>query len=334
MATALQSRCRPANAAAGRRSGGRRPRVTAASAPRPADGQAHASSTDDQSTARRSVLLTGLAGGLARLAAPLTAGYAVGGVAFPPPVFAGTGPLRPLPPAAAAGVRAAFDAEAGKTKAPVLLRLAFHDAAAFDAGRRDGGANGSIRFELDRPESFGLKRGWRVIEAVAKRVAADPATKGEGLGAADLIALGGAYAVAVTGGPAIDVPVGRTDASAADPPGRLPSEDADPAALIASFAAKGLSRTDLVALSGGHTLGAKGFGDPVTFDNAYYSTLLAKPWAHPGAGEMASHIGLPSDRALPEDASLLPLIKKYAADQAAFFRDFRDSYLRMVALGT
>ncbi len=50
-------------------------------------------------------------------------------------------------------------------QAPVVLRLAFHDAATYDAAAGDGGANASVRLELDRPENFGLKRGWRVIEA-------------------------------------------------------------------------------------------------------------------------------------------------------------------------
>lgn len=31
-----------------------------------------------------------------------------------------------------------------------------------------------------------------------------------------------------------------------------------------------------MALSGAHTLGGKGFGDPVTFDNTYFRTLLDK----------------------------------------------------------
>lgn len=30
----------------------------------------------------------------------------------------------------------------------------------------DGGLNASVRFELDRPENKGLKRGWRLIEQV------------------------------------------------------------------------------------------------------------------------------------------------------------------------
>ena len=46
-----------------------------------------------------------------------------------------------------------------------MLRLAFHDAATYDATAGDGGANASLRLELERPENRGLKRGWRVIEA-------------------------------------------------------------------------------------------------------------------------------------------------------------------------
>jgi len=46
----------------------------------------------------------------------------------------------------------------------VVLRLAFHDAATYDAAAGDGGANASVRLELERPENRGLRRGWRVIE--------------------------------------------------------------------------------------------------------------------------------------------------------------------------
>lgn len=39
----------------------------------------------------------------------------------------------------------------------MLLRLVFHDAGTYAAASGDGGANGSLRFELDRPENRGLK---------------------------------------------------------------------------------------------------------------------------------------------------------------------------------
>jgi L-ascorbate peroxidase len=51
-------------------------------------------------------------------------------------------------------------------QAPVILRLAYHDAATFSAAAGDGGANASIQYELERPENTGLKRGWRLIEQV------------------------------------------------------------------------------------------------------------------------------------------------------------------------
>lgn len=61
------------------------------------------------------------------------------------------------------------------------------------------------RFELERPENFGLERGWPVIEAVARELKGTPA---EGLSLADLVALGGAWAVRTTGGPSMVIPVG------------------------------------------------------------------------------------------------------------------------------
>ncbi len=52
------------------------------------------------------------------------------------------------------------------------------------------------------------QRGWRVLEAVGAELRG---TAAEGrVSNADLVALGGAWAVAATGGPVIDVPVGAT----------------------------------------------------------------------------------------------------------------------------
>ena len=43
-----------------------------------------------------------------------------------------------------------------------------------------------------------------------------------------------------------------------------------------------MSDKDIVALSGAHTLGSKGFGIPTVFDNSYYKILLEKPWMSSG----------------------------------------------------
>ena len=68
-----------------------------------------------------------------------------------------------------------------------LLRLAFHDAIARDTETREGGANGSIRYELGRRVNYGLSR---PLDALA------PIQAASGLTWSDTIALAGAEAVA------------------------------------------------------------------------------------------------------------------------------------------
>ncbi|CAI0415117.1 unnamed protein product [Linum tenue] len=116
-----------------------------------------------------------------------------------------------------------------------------------------------------------------------------------------------------------------------DAEGRLPRESLDAAGLKQCFQRKGFSTQELVALSGAHTLGSKGFGDPVVFDNSYYKILLKKPWTSPGGS--SSMIGLPSDHALMEDNECLRWIELYADDQDAFFQDFKNAYIKLVNSG-
>lgn len=235
-----------------------------------------------------------------------------------------------LPDDAKQALETALEKVAAKTKAPVLLRLVFHDAGTYDAAAGDGGANASIRLELDRPENKGLKRGWNVIEALRKEL---QGTAADGLvSGADLIAVAGAHVVLKCGGPAIQVPVGRLDSEAADPPGRVPGEMLSAAQLRAEFAAKGLTTQELVVLSGSHTLGSKGYGDPLTFDNTYFKELLNKPW-NDKSNQMADMIGIPSDHVIADDSECLPFIRRYADDQAAFFADFAAAYVKLAGLG-
>ena len=48
---------------------------------------------------------------------------------------------------------------------------------------------------------------------------------------------------------------------------------------------------------------------------------------------MASHIGLTSDKNLAVDEPSLEWIRKYADDQALFFRDFAAAYAKMSESG-
>ncbi|XP_030467219.1 putative L-ascorbate peroxidase 6 isoform X1 [Syzygium oleosum] len=213
-----------------------------------------------------------------------------------------------------------------KAKAAGVLRLVFHDAGTFEMGENSGGMNGSIVYELERPENAGLKKPMKILEKAKGEVDAKRPVSW-----ADMIAMAGAEAVSVCGGPTIPVVLGRLDSMKPDPEGRLPEETLDAFGLKQCFQRKGLSTQELVALSGAHTLGSKGFGSPIVFDNSYYKVLLEKPWM--SSAGMSSMVGLPSDRALVEDDECLRWIEKYANDQNSFFKDFKNAYVKLVNSG-
>ncbi|CBI21045.3 hypothetical protein VitviT2T_004808 [Vitis vinifera] len=213
-----------------------------------------------------------------------------------------------------------------KGKAAGVLRLVFHDAGTFEMDDNSGGMNGSIVYELDRPENTGLKKSLKILEKAKSGV-----DMVQPVSWADMIAVAGAEAVSVCGGPKIPVQLGRLDSMAPDPEGKLPEESLDASALKQCFQRKGLATQELVALSGAHTLGGKGFGNPTVFDNSYFKILLEKPWK--SSDGMSSMIGLPSDRALVEDDECLRWITKYANNQNMFFEDFKNAYIKLVNSG-
>ncbi|OVA06513.1 heme peroxidase [Macleaya cordata] len=213
-----------------------------------------------------------------------------------------------------------------KGKAPGVLRLVFHDAGTFDLNEKSGGMNGSIVYELDRPENAGLKKSLKILEKVKSELDGT-----EPVSWADMIAVVGAEAVSICGGPLIPVQLGRLDSMVPDPEGKLPQESLDASGLKQCFLRKGFSTQELVALSGAHTLGGKGFGNPTAFDNSYYKILLEKPWI--SSASMPTMIGLPSDHALAEDEECLRWITKYADDQTKFFEDFKNAYIKLVNSG-
>ncbi|XP_042497080.1 putative L-ascorbate peroxidase 6 isoform X2 [Macadamia integrifolia] len=185
-----------------------------------------------------------------------------------------------------------------KGKAAGVLRLAFHDAGTFDMDDTSGGMNGSIVYELDRPENSGLKKSVKILEkAKSEAGIIQPVSW------ADMIAVGGAEAISICGGPTIPVQLGRLDSIT----------------------------QELVALSGAHTLGSKGFGNPTVFDNSYFKILLEKPWL--SSAGMSSMIGLPTDHVLAEDDECLRWITEYAENQNRFFDDFRNAYIKLVNSG-
>lgn len=153
-----------------------------------------------------------------------------------------------------------------------ILRVAFHDAIARDTVTREGGANGSIRFELERRENYGVEKGLALLKGVHAY---------SGLSWADTIAIAGSEAVFAAGGPRVPVATGRVDADRGDPlllkepvgtcreatvPGggrdcrgqadsTMPNAGLDSDGLRNFFHRLDFSDEEIVALMGGHTLG-------------------------------------------------------------------------------
>ncbi|KAI3886258.1 hypothetical protein MKX03_007978 [Papaver bracteatum] len=217
-----------------------------------------------------------------------------------------------------------------KECAPIMLRLAWHDAGTYDAKTKTGGPNGSIRHddELNHGANNGLNIAIEICEEVKK--------KHPRITYADLYQLAGVVAVKVAGGPTIDFVPGRQDSSESDEEGRLPDGKKDLQHLKDVFYRMGLSDQDIVALSGGHTLGRahkerSGFDgqwtkEPLKFDNSYFVELLRKE-------DNGGLLKLPTDKALLNDPNFHRYVELYANDENAFFKDYAASHKKLSELG-
>ncbi|KAE8735214.1 putative L-ascorbate peroxidase 6 [Hibiscus syriacus] len=155
---------------------------------------------------------------------------------------------------------------------------------------------------------------------------------------ADMIAVAGAEAVSVRGGPKIPVYL-RPTGFRPNPEGKLPQESLDAAGLKQCFQRKGFSTQELVTLSGAHTIGGKGFGSPVSFDKSIlqnssgeameFFRLLSETnegWSSFGKEHSTNGlIGSLFDRRR--------WIMRYAGDQNMFFEDFKNAHVKLVNCG-
>ncbi|KAK4346945.1 hypothetical protein RND71_033284 [Anisodus tanguticus] len=201
-----------------------------------------------------------------------------------------------------------------KNCAPIMLRLAWHDAGTYDATTKTGGPDGSIRNEVEykHAANSGLTIAIDLCEEIKAR---HPK-----ITYADLYQLAGVVAVEVTGGPTVDFVPGRKDSSSSPEEGRLPDAKQGPSHLRDVFYRMGLADKDIVALSGGHTLGRahpdrSGFDgpwtkEPLKFDNSYFVELIKE--------DSEGLLKLPTDRALVEDSQFRPYVELYAKDGEAF----------------
>ena len=206
--------------------------------------------------------------------------------------------------------------------APAHVRLAFHDAGTYDAPSSSGGANGSVHLaeELSRSENAGWAKA--CIELLA-----EASTQYPSLSWADLVAVAAAAAIQKSGGPVIEVGLGRADSDAPALSHRLPGGYEGSHLLRRLFANLGLGPRELVALAGAHTLGHAQrrpiTGDPWVFSNSYFVELLSID--DPGR--------LQSDLALLRDPELRQFVETYAADEQRFFADFADALRRLTWVG-
>ncbi|CAN6212163.1 unnamed protein product [Urochloa humidicola] len=242
-----------------------------------------------------------------------------------------------------------------------LLRLHFHDC--FVQGC-DASVllddTGNFTGEKGAGPNAGSLRGFGVIDTIkALLEALCPRT----VSCADILAVAARDSVVALGGPSWTVQLGRMDsttASLSTANTDLPSPASSLNTLLAAFARKGLSSTDMVALSGAHTMGqaqcqnyrgriyndtdidagfaaslragcpAAGGGGasapldastPNAFDNAYYSNLVAQRGL------------LHSDQELFNGGSTDGLVRSYAASPSQFSSDFAEAMVKMGSIG-
>jgi len=219
---------------------------------------------------------------------------------------------------------------AEKNCAPLMLRIAWHSAGTYDVSTKTGGPFGTMKHEaeLAHGANNGLVIAVRLLEPIKEQFPI--------LSYADFCQLAGVVAVEVTGGPEVPFHPGREDKTEPPVEGRLPDATKGCDHLRQVFCKQmGLSDKDIVALSGGHTLGRchkerSGFegawtSNPLIFDNSYFKELLS--------GEKEGLLQLPSDKALLDDPVFRPLVEKYAADEDAFFADYTEAHLKLSELG-
>ncbi|KAG4147687.1 hypothetical protein ERO13_D05G238400v2 [Gossypium hirsutum] len=237
---------------------------------------------------------------------------------------------------------------------PILVRLGWHDAGTYNKNieewPRRGGANGSLRFEVElkHAANAGLVNALNLLQHIKDKYS--------GVTYADLFQLASATAIEEAGGPKIPMKYGRVDVSG---PNECPEEGRLPAAgppspadhLREVFYRMGLNDKEIVALSGAHTLGRSrpdrsGWGKPETkytkdgpgapggqswtvqwlkFNNSYFKDIKAK--------RDEDLLVLPTDAVLFEDPSFKVYAEKYAEDQETFFKDYAEAHAKLSNLG-
>lgn len=266
-----------------------------------------------------------------------------------------TWPFTPNADAIRSDVRSAL-INAKAFACPMAMRMAWHASGTYDQQSLTGGIDGAtMRFE---PEfSDGANKGLTMMIDMLKPVK----DKYPGVSRADIWALAGASSIEFCGGPKVPFAFGRTDFDNKEPSscpvnqipenGRLPDASQGAAHLRDVFGRMGFNDREIVALSGGHTLGRahqvrSGFDgpwthDPLVFNNAYFKNLMDKEWQErKWDGNLQFEdkatqklLMLPTDIALKTDPIFSPIAREYADSQEVFFNDFAAVFSKLIHLG-
>lgn len=247
-----------------------------------------------------------------------------------------------------------------------LLRLHFHDCFV-------NGCDGSVLLndtanftgeQTAGPNNNSI-RGFGVVDNI--KTAVENACNGT-VSCADILAIAAEQSVSMSSGPSWTVQLGRRDSTTASsslPNTALPGPTDSLSTIITKFQNVGLSVTDVVALSGGHTFGRgrctvfsarlynfNGTGNPdPTLNSSYLSTLQSTCPQNGNANTLTSFdpgtpdtfdnnyfinlqnkMGLlQSDQELfsTSGASTISTVNEYSSSQSDFFSNFSNSMINM-----
>ncbi|KAI3461943.1 hypothetical protein Pfo_018606 [Paulownia fortunei] len=246
-----------------------------------------------------------------------------------------------------------------------LLRLHFHDCfvKGCDASILLDSTGGIISEKRSNPNRNSA-RGFEVIDEIKSALEKEcPRT----VSCADIMALAARDSTVLAGGPSWVVPLGRRDSKGASLSGsnnNIPAPNNTFQTILTKFKLQGLDIVDLVALSGSHTIGnsrcvsfrqrlynqsgnlqpdltldqsyaaqlrtrcprsggdqnlfALDFVTPTKFDNSYFKNLLSFK------GLLSSDQVLVTKNKVSRE-----LVKKYAANNHLFFKQFAKSMVKM-----
>ncbi|KAB1210771.1 Peroxidase 66 [Morella rubra] len=260
-----------------------------------------------------------------------------------------------------------YNASKHDPKVPArLLRMFFHDCfiRGCDASVLLDSTPGN-RAEKDGPPNISIRSFYVIDDAKTKLEMACPHT----VSCADIISIAARDVVAMTGGPYWNVLKGRKDGrvSKAAETINLPAPTFNVSQLIRSIAKRGLGVKDLVALSGGHSLGfshcssfearLRNFSSAHDTDpsmNVEFAESLRKKCPKPNKDRntgqfldstsstfdndyykriLAAKGVFGSDQALFGDYRTKFIVEAFAEDQSLFFREFAASMVKLGNVG-